>query len=72
MMVNWAVQSELPVLILLTKADKLTRGAAQNTLLKVRKSIEEFSEVEVQLFSAMNRVGIEGAQKVIADWLKTE
>ncbi len=72
MMVNWAVQSELPVLLLLTKADKLKRGAAQNTLLKVRKSIEEFSEVEVQLFSAMNRVGIEGAQKVIADWLTTE
>lgn len=71
MMVNWAVQSELPVLLLLTKADKLKRGAAQNTLLKVRKSIEEFSEVEVQLFSAMNRVGIEGAQKVIADWLTT-
>ena len=72
MMVNWAVQSELPVLLLLTKADKLKRGAAQNTLLKVRKSIEELPEVEVQLFSAMNRVGIEGAQKVIADWLKTE
>lgn len=72
MMVNWAVQSELPVLLLLTKADKLKRGAAQNTLLKVRKSIEELPEVEVQLFSAMNRVGIEGAQKVIADWLTTE
>lgn len=71
MMVNWAVQSELPALLLLTKADKLKRGAAQNTLLKVRKSIEELPEVEVQLFSAMNRVGIEGAQKVIADWLTT-
>ena len=31
-MVSWSVQSELPVLLLLTKADKLKRGAAQNTL----------------------------------------
>ncbi|MCG8413338.1 MAG: ribosome biogenesis GTP-binding protein YihA/YsxC [Pseudomonadales bacterium] len=72
MMVNWAVQSDLPVLLLLTKADKLKRGAQQNTLLKIRKTIQDLPEVEVQLFSSMNGQGIPEAQKVIADWLKID
>lgn len=72
MMVNWAVQSELPVLLLLTKADKLKRGAQQNTLLKIRKTIQDLPEVQVQLFSSMNGLGIKEAQKVIADWLATD
>ena len=33
-MVSWSVQSGLPVLLLLTKADKLKRGAAKNALLR--------------------------------------
>ncbi len=72
MMVNWAVQSDLPVLLLLTKADKLKRGAQQNTLLKIRKTIQDLPEVEVQLFSSMNGQGITEAQKVIASWLEVE
>ena len=72
MMVDWAVQSELPVLLLLTKADKLKRGAAQNTLLGVHRQVEELAEVEVQLFSSLKNQGIEQARKVLAQWLGSE
>lgn len=58
-MVSWSVQSGLPVLLLLTKADKLKRGAAQNTLLKVKKELQGETLVRVELFSAHKGTGIE-------------
>lgn len=39
MMIDWAVQSNLPLHLLLTKSDKLKRGAAQNVMLEVRRSL---------------------------------
>lgn len=72
MMVNWAVQSELPVLLLLTKADKLKRGAAQNTLLKVRREVNDLPEVRVQLFSALKNMGVDEVRPILTAWLSTE
>lgn len=72
MMLNWSVQSELPVLLLLTKSDKLKRGAAQNTLLKVRRQVEELPEVEVQLFSALKNTGIDEARSRLTSWLSLD
>ena len=39
LMLDWSVASHMPMHILLTKADKLTYGAAKNTLLKVQSEI---------------------------------
>ena len=36
-MVGWMVESEIPFLIVLTKADKIKRGARQKTLSQARK-----------------------------------
>ncbi len=61
MMLNWAVEKEMPVHILLTKADKLKRGAAKNTLLAVEKHLKESSVddlVSVQLFSSLKNDGV--------------
>ena len=69
MMVEWSKQSGLPLHLLLTKADKLKRGAAQNTLLKVEKELADFDNVSVQLFSALRHVGIDSTRKVLTDWL---
>lgn len=58
-MIGWAEASELPLHILLTKADKLKRGAAMNTLQKVKRELASFSgDVQVQLFSALKRQGV--------------
>jgi len=69
MMIDWSVQSNLPMHILLTKADKLKRGASQNVLLKVQNQLKDFDEISVQLFSAMKRTGIEVARDKLTSWL---
>ncbi len=58
---------ELPVHVLLTKADKLKRGQAAKALLTARKALGE--RASVQLFSALKRDGIEEARAVLDSWL---
>ena len=55
-----------------TKADKLKRGAAQNTLLKIKRELENHNEVSVQLFSSLKNTGVVEAQNVISSWLEDE
>ena len=71
-MVSWSVQSELPVLLLLTKADKLKRGAAKNTLLEVKKGLQDEKLVRVELFSAHNGTGIDRARDQLSQWFTEE
>jgi len=66
-MLALAGSAELPVHILLTKADKLKRGQAINTLLKVRKELGK--AVTVQLFSALSRQGAEEARERLVNML---
>ncbi len=69
-MLEWAAHVGLPVHVLLTKTDKLKRGAASSTLLKVRKALEEMEgEFSVQLFSALKRTGIDEVHGVLDGWL---
>ncbi len=72
-MIHWAVESELPMHILLTKADKLKRGAAQNTLLLVKRELNEYSNfISVQLFSAVTGQGVEDVKQTLDQWLTLE
>ena len=68
-MLEWCLHSNMPVHILLTKADKLKRGAAQNSLLKVKRDLAELQNVSVQLFSSLKGTGLEEAQAVLDNWL---
>ncbi|MGL4318773.1 MAG: ribosome biogenesis GTP-binding protein YihA/YsxC [Pseudomonas sp.] len=72
MMLDWSQASGMRLHILLTKADKLTFGAAKNALLKVRQDIQKGwgTDVSIQLFSAPKRQGIEEAQAVLAGWME--
>ena len=72
LMLDWSVASEMPMHILLTKADKLAFGAAKNALLKVQQDIRKRwgDRVSIQLFSAPKRIGIEEAQEVLAEWMQ--
>ena len=72
-MLNWAVSGEMPVHILLTKSDKLSRGAAQTTLAQVRQQLKKSKVqdlVSAQTFSAQNGEGLEELEKVIQNWLE--
>jgi GTP-binding protein len=72
MMIDWAVQSGLPLHLLLTKSDKLKRGAAQNTLLAVQKELKPFSNVTVQLFSSLKNDGVTEVRAKLDEWLGNE
>lgn len=66
-MLSFADSVDLPVHVLLTKADKLKRGQASAALLQVRKELN--GQASVQLFSASKRQGVEDARKVLEQFL---
>lgn len=68
-MLQWCQHANMPVHVLLTKADKLKRGPATSTLLKVQKTLAEQHNVSVQLFSALKHTGVEQARAVLDSWL---
>ena len=70
-MLGYAVRRGLPAHALLTKADKLSRGAQGNVLLAVRKELSSaFGDtVGVQTFSGESRQGVDEARAVVGGWL---
>jgi GTP-binding protein len=72
-MLNWCHYYRLPAHILLTKADKLKRGAQQNSLLAVRKMLEESgSDATVQVFSALKQSGLDELVSKLNEWLELD
>jgi GTP-binding protein len=74
MMINWCESTGVPLHILLTKADKLKRGPAQATLLKIRKETKErlADKVSVQVFSALKKTGVDQLRNRLDSWLLPE
>ncbi len=70
-MLQWCRKSEMSTHILLTKADKLKRGAAQNTLLKIQRVLKtDYPGTTVQLFSSLKKTGVEEVKKVLNNWFE--
>lgn len=69
-MLDWAWQSSMPVHILLTKSDKLKRGAAGAALLQVRAHLKSHAGLaSAQLFSALKHEGNKELVAVLDSWL---
>lgn len=72
-MLNWCQLSNMPVHVLLTKADKLGYQKGNLALQQVRKHLATLQgEMTTQLFSALKRIGIEEVQTRLDKWLKIE
>lgn len=72
MMLSYADQRNMPVHILLTKADKLKKGPASAALQKVRSRLKEWEDlVSVQLFSSLKRDGVDTLSQKLDQWLYT-
>lgn len=75
-MLNWAAQAGLPVHILLTKSDKLKRGPAQSTLLKVERFLREMDPgitlLTVQTFSSLKKLGLPELEAQLNHWLSED
>ena len=59
MMLQWCVVNEISTHIILTKSDKLRKGAASTARLNVQKSLNGIPNVSVQLFSALKKEGLD-------------
>jgi len=71
-MLDWCRASSVPVHILLTKADKLSKGAASQGLQQVRAEMEaDELTVTAQLFSATRGTGVEEAREFLGKWLNS-
>ena len=68
-MLYWAKDGELPVHILLTKADKLKYGASKNALRNTRKRLKQLGlNCTIQLFSALRKEGLDELAGVMGNW----
>ena len=69
-MLNWAGNSGVPAAVLLTKADKLSRGAARSRHLEITGSLPD--TVQAVLFSAPKRLGVVEARQCMDGWLQSD
>lgn len=69
-LIHWAVDSNIPVLALLTKSDKLKSGKRKAQLLMAQEAALAFmGDVTVNTFSSLNRQGLPELEKVLNKWL---
>jgi GTP-binding protein len=72
-MLEWCRHQGTATHILLTKADKLKRGPAMQTLQKVRNTLKQAGfDSSVQIFSALNKTGVETLQERLNGWYGLE
>lgn len=70
-MVAWARAGGLPVLCLLNKADKLSRGAGLSALAGVRREMaEQDAGIEAALYSAKTGANLDWLRGRLGDWLR--
>jgi len=65
-MLVWCESAGIPCHILLTKADKLKRGPAQSTLLKVKRDLPAIASAQV--FSSSKKSGLEELVDKLSEW----
>jgi GTP-binding protein len=69
-MLTWAETSDMPVLLLLNKVDKLSRGAAAQALQAAEGRCAALPKVTPLLFSALRGTGAEVALEILRGWLE--
>lgn len=69
-MIDWFAQTGKPILVLLSKADKLTRNEQAQAMREVKGALAALGEsVSVRLFSSLTRSGVQDVEAVLAGWL---
>ncbi|KLU14864.1 MULTISPECIES: ribosome biogenesis GTP-binding protein YihA/YsxC [Xenorhabdus] len=68
-MIEWAVVMQVPVMVLLTKADKLASGARKSQLAKVRQELASLEgDIQIEYFSALKKIGIDKLEQKLNQW----
>nr|WP_220493925.1 ribosome biogenesis GTP-binding protein YihA/YsxC [Shewanella sp. SG41-4] len=72
-MIEWAVLSNIPVLALLTKSDKLTQSVKMKTVNDVRAALKSFGDkVQVETLSSLKGTGKPKVLSILNDWCHPE
>ena len=72
-MVQWAVEANIPVHVVLSKADKLKSGARKAALLSANKRLARISDnITSQLFSATHKLGLDELITKLSSWYDFE
>ena len=68
-MIEWCTYQQLKIHILLTKADKLTRNIANQTVFATANNLKNYTHlVTVQKFSSLNKEGLSEAHAKLDEW----
>ena len=68
MMLDYCKSCQLPLHVLLNKADKLSRNAGMKAMFDVQRGLQSVN-ASCQLFSALKGTGLEEARDQLAKWL---
>jgi GTP-binding protein len=69
-MVFWLAENQLPFILVLTKADKLSKSAQKQSHNKFKKALEEMNiETEIVLTSASTKDGMDNLRTIVADFM---
>lgn len=66
---DWIAPTGVPVLALLTKADKLPYGQRMKAVAAVRKELADIGALTAVPFSSTHRIGLEDAAAHIENWI---
>tara|TARA_R110001592_G_scaffold258236_4_gene522032 strand:+ start:6549 stop:7292 length:744 start_codon:yes stop_codon:yes gene_type:complete len=73
MLLEWSKNRSLPVLILLTKSDKLNYGPGKQAVLQVKKELKEHHKlIDVILFSSLKKTGIKECRRALTDLINEQ
>jgi len=71
-LISWIAPRQLPMLALLSKADKLPYGQRLKAVSRIREELDALGAVHVIPFSATHRIGIEEATQHIEGWISPQ
>ena len=69
-LIDWAAASDLPLLVLLNKADKLKYGAQQGVLAQLNKYLSGMPRARALTFSALKGTNVGPLLAMLAEWLR--
>ncbi|CUX97427.1 ribosome biogenesis GTP-binding protein YihA/YsxC [Candidatus Hoaglandella endobia] len=71
--IQWAVDVKIPVLVLLTKSDKLASSARIAQLSNVRKAALAFGgDMQIELFSSLKKQGVDKLRQKLDIWFNNK
>ncbi len=71
-LLEWCSAVDLPVHVLLNKADKLSRSKAQRTLIDLQQTLQDGNDTPISLVSARTGLGLEAVRETLCTYLNED